>query len=115
MGKSNFHFLAFRIKYRKQEQSNIAPRPLHSVLKKSLSSEDESEVCDAKLQSIHSKVEEKRHRDEAASNGNLDDKTEKAAICIQKMWRGYYTRNCDKDIQQLYRSLQARRADEYIQ
>lgn len=84
-------------------------------MKKSLSSEDESEVCDAKLQSIHSKVEEKRHKEETAVNDNVDVKTEKAAICIQKMWRGYYTRNCDKDVQQLYRSLQARRADEYIQ
>ncbi|GJQ84535.1 putative leucine-rich repeat protein [Trypoxylus dichotomus] len=99
----------------KQEQSNLASKTLHPVLKKSLSSEDESEVCDAKLQSIHSKVEEKRHKEEAAVNGSTDDKTEKAAICIQKVWRGYYTRNCDKDVQQLYRSLQAKRADEYIQ
>ncbi|KAI4463310.1 protein phosphatase 1 regulatory subunit sds22-related [Holotrichia oblita] len=98
-----------------QEQLPLLSRTLHPALKKSLSSEDESEVCDAKLQSIHSKVEEKRHKEETAVNDNADVKTEKAAICIQKIWRGYYTRNCDKDVQQLYRSLQARRADEYIQ
>ncbi|KRT78760.1 hypothetical protein AMK59_7731 [Oryctes borbonicus] len=103
------------LKDKQQDSSTLTSKTLHPVLKKSLSSEDESEVCDAKLQSIHSKVQEKRHKEETTVNGSIDDKTEKAAICIQKMWRGYYTRNCDKDVQQLYRSLQARRADEYIQ
>lgn len=44
----------------------------------------------------------------------IDERVEKAAICIQKLWRGYYVRNKDRQIQEIYRTLQAQRADEYI-
>nr|XP_022913294.1 centrosomal protein of 97 kDa-like [Onthophagus taurus] len=103
---------------RKMTQNNEVTKNdvIKSSLKKSASSEDESEIYDSKLQSIQLKAEEKKLKVE--SGGNVvsgDDKIERAAVIIQRMWRGYYIRNCDKDIQDLYKSLQARRADEYIQ
>lgn len=91
----------------------------HSCIRrnKPSSSEDESEICDAKLQTIQMKAEERRlQKDENRSNtGNNDDKVEQAAVCIQKMWRGYFTRNKDKEIQEMFKELQSQRANQYIQ
>ncbi|KAF5308315.1 hypothetical protein FQR65_LT06309 [Abscondita terminalis] len=87
---------------------------IDSVLKKSLSSEDESEICPAKLQTIQMKVEERRqHRDNEIQMSN-DDKVERAAVCIQKVWRGYYVRNKNKYVQELFKNLQSQRSDQYI-
>lgn len=88
-----------------------------SILRRSASSESESEICDAKLQMIQMKVEEHRLQKDA-ENGSIssnEDKIEQAAVCIQKMWRGYYTRNKDKQVQDMFRTLQTQRADQYIQ
>lgn len=86
-----------------------------SILRKSVSSDDDS-VCDSKLQTIQLKAEERRQQKdtEMGSNGS-EDKIERAAICIQKIWRGYHTRNKNKEVQQLFRDLQSQRANQYIQ
>lgn len=94
------------------KESTIQKTPPSSILRKSPSSEDESEVCDAKLQTIQMKLEE--HRQQQNHTTKDDDRAEKAAICIQKLWRGYYTRNKDRNVQEIYRTVQAQRADEYI-
>lgn len=44
-----------------------------------------------------------------------NEKVTQAAVCIQKMWRGYYTRNKDKEVQEMFRMLQNQRANSYIQ
>ncbi|KAJ8986071.1 hypothetical protein NQ317_003365 [Molorchus minor] len=88
-----------------------------SVLKnKSPSSEEDSEICDSKLQTIQMKAEERRlQKEDIASNSSNDDKVEQAAIYIQKMWRGYFTRNKNKEIQEMFKELQSQRANQYIQ
>lgn len=88
-----------------------------SILRnKSPSSEEESEIYDSKLQNIQMKVEERRHQKEEMANSCIgENKVEQAAICIQKMWRGYYTRNRDKDVQEMFKELQNQRANQYIQ
>ncbi|XP_044747832.1 centrosomal protein of 97 kDa [Coccinella septempunctata] len=87
-----------------------------SILRKSISSDDDS-VCDSKLQTIQLKAEERRQLKDAdvGSNSSTEDKVEQAAVCIQKIWRGYYTRNKNKEVQQLFRDLQNQRANQYIQ
>lgn len=69
-------------------------------------------MCDSKLQTIQMKVEERRLQQEETNNGL--DKVEKAAVCIQRMWRGYYTRNKDKEVQEMFKGLQSQRANQYI-
>lgn len=69
-------------------------------------------MCDSKLQTIQMKAEERRLQKEEIINGL--DKVEQAAVCIQKMWRGYYTRNKDKGIQEMFKELQSQRANQYI-
>ncbi|XP_060530394.1 centrosomal protein of 97 kDa-like [Cylas formicarius] len=89
-----------------------------SILRrKSPSSEDESEICDSKLHMIQMKVQErKQQRDsEILNSSSNEEKVERAAICIQKVWRGYYTRNKDKEVQEMFRTLQNQRASQYIQ
>ncbi|XP_045478638.1 centrosomal protein of 97 kDa [Harmonia axyridis] len=87
-----------------------------SILRKSVSSDDDS-VCDSKLQTIQMKAEERRQLkdSEAGSNSSMEDRVEQAAVCIQKIWRGYYTRNKNKEVQQIFRDLQSQRANQYIQ
>lgn len=53
-------------------------------------------------------------KDAEYTNSN-EGNAERAAICIQKLWRGYYVRNKDRKVQEIFRILQAQRADEYIQ
>lgn len=77
-----------------------------------MTSDDESEICDSKLQTIQMKAEEKRLQKEETIN--TLDRVQQAAICIQKMWRGYYTRNKDKDVKELFKSLETQRAHQYI-
>lgn len=60
------------------------------------------------------KAEERRMQRDANNSNSNDDKAERAAICIQKLWRGYYIRNKDRKVQEIFRTLQAQRADEYI-
>lgn len=88
------------------------------MIKKSPDSEDESEICDAKLVAIQQKVQEykqKRGSDVASNSSSNEDKAENAAVTIQKMWRGYYTRNKDKDVQNAFKNLRTQRSEQYIQ
>lgn len=88
-----------------------------SILRRSQSSEDESEICDSKLQTIQQRAEEKRLQKDAemTSESSSDDKVEQAVVFIQKMWRGYLTRNKNKEVQEMFRTLQNQRANQYIQ
>lgn len=83
-----------------------------------MSSDEESEMCVSKLQMIQIRAEEKRihQRDaEVVSSSSAEDKVEQAAVCIQKVWRGYLARNRNKEVQEVFRTLQAQRAGQYIQ
>nr|XP_023019843.1 centrosomal protein of 97 kDa [Leptinotarsa decemlineata] len=98
--------------------NKVEPNKRTSILRnRSPSSEEESEIRDAKLQTIQMKVEERRlqKEEEIASNGSCEDKVEQAAVCIQKMWRGFYTRNRNKEVQEMFKELQSQRANQYIQ
>ncbi|CAH1159643.1 unnamed protein product [Phaedon cochleariae] len=88
-----------------------------SILRaRSPSSEEDSEMCNAKLQAIQMKVEERRmQKEEVASNCSGEDKVEQAAVFIQKMWRGFYVRNKNKEVQEMFKELQSQRANQYIQ
>ncbi|XP_056632308.1 centrosomal protein of 97 kDa [Diorhabda sublineata] len=87
-----------------------------SILRnRSISSDDESEMFDSKLQTIQMKVEERLQKEDLNNQCNGEDRVEHAAICIQKTWRGYYTRNKNKQIQEMFKELQHKRANQYIQ
>ncbi|CAG9861699.1 unnamed protein product [Phyllotreta striolata] len=95
--------------------SPVPPRNIKNSNKKyslmgngSVSSEEESEMCDSKLHTIQMKAKERSSLKEA--NNEI-----KAAVCIQRHWRGYYTRNKDRAVQQLFQHLQSQRANQYIQ
>ncbi|KAL2726869.1 centrosomal protein of 97 kDa isoform X2 [Vespula squamosa] len=76
-----------------------------------LSSDEDSEVCQAKLDSIRSRAIQRRQED-----SNKDqDRTEKAAICIQRMWRGYHTRNLNKKATTILKTIEMMRTNKYIQ
>lgn len=79
---------------------------------KSPTSDDESGMCDSKLQPIQLKAEERRLK--KVETLNSLDKVEQAAVCIQRMWKGYYTRNKNKEVQGMFKELQNQRAHEYI-
>ncbi|KAK9885668.1 hypothetical protein WA026_012430 [Henosepilachna vigintioctopunctata] len=98
------------------KKDTIAPAKPTSILRKSVSSDDDS-VCDSKLQTINQKVEKRRHiiNTETTDNNVMDDAVERAAVCIQKNWRGYHTRNKNKEVQEVFKTLQSQRANQYIQ
>lgn len=106
----------FRPDNKEKTDSPPSTLALPSALKKSHGSDDESEICTSKLETIQMKAEERRlQRDaEANSTSSGEDKVEQAAVCIQKMWRGYYVRNKNKQVQELFKVLQSQRADEYL-
>ncbi|XP_072385789.1 uncharacterized protein Cep97 [Diabrotica undecimpunctata] len=86
------------------------------LVNRSASSDEESEICDSKLQTIQMKAEERRlQKEEVNSNCSSEDKVEQAAVCIQRIWRGYYTRNKNKEVQEMFKELQNQRANQYIQ
>ncbi|XP_025831949.1 centrosomal protein of 97 kDa [Agrilus planipennis] len=89
-----------------------------SCLRKSISSDDESEICVSKLQTIQMKAEEAKRlqrNPEVTTNSSNEDKVERAAVKIQKVWRGYYTRNKDQKVIDMLKGLQAQRAQQYIE
>ncbi|KAK9296057.1 hypothetical protein QLX08_009825 [Tetragonisca angustula] len=74
------------------------------------SSDEDSEVCQAKLDSIRHRAIQRRQED------NKDqDEAEKAAICIQRMWRGYHTRNLNKKATTILKTIEMIRTNKYIQ
>ncbi|CAL1688959.1 unnamed protein product [Lasius platythorax] len=75
------------------------------------SSDEDSEVCQAKLDSIRHRAIQRRQED-----SNKDqDQTEKAAICIQRMWRGYHTRNLNRKATNILQTIDMMRTNKYIQ
>ncbi|KAG5319884.1 CEP97 protein, partial [Acromyrmex heyeri] len=75
------------------------------------SSDEDSEVCQAKLDSIRHRAIQRRQED-----SNKDqDQTEKAAICIQRMWRGYHTRNLNNKATNILKTIDMIRTNKYIQ
>ncbi|KAG7198421.1 hypothetical protein KM043_005809 [Ampulex compressa] len=75
------------------------------------SSDEDSEVCQAKLDSIRHRAIQRRQED-----SNKDqDQTEKAAICIQRMWRGYHTRNLNRKATNILKTIEMMRTNKYIQ
>ncbi|XP_021924438.1 centrosomal protein of 97 kDa isoform X2 [Zootermopsis nevadensis] len=80
------------------------------------SSEDEdSEMSASKLETIRHRAQERWQRKEATSNNALSSSYEHAAVCIQRMWRGYHTRNLNKRVIAAYHDIHASRTQEYIQ
>ncbi|GLV35163.1 Centrosomal protein 97kDa [Carabus blaptoides fortunei] len=87
-----------------------------TIPKFSTSSEDESEMCAAKLQTIRSIAQErstKRHSEIDVINERVKNENA-AAVMIQKMWRGYQTRNLNKKTLQILKTIQAHRTEEHI-
>ncbi|XP_031839689.1 centrosomal protein 97kDa isoform X8 [Nomia melanderi] len=76
------------------------------------SSDEDSEVCQAKLDSIRNRAIQRRQED---SNKADQDEAEKAAICIQRMWRGYHTRNLNKKATNVLKTIEMMRTIKYIQ
>ncbi|XP_077265072.1 centrosomal protein 97kDa isoform X4 [Temnothorax americanus] len=75
------------------------------------SSDEDSEVCQAKLDGIRHRAIQRRQED-----SNKDqDQTEKAAICIQRMWRGYHTRNLNRTATSILKTIDMLRTNKYIQ
>ncbi|XP_012523764.1 centrosomal protein of 97 kDa isoform X2 [Monomorium pharaonis] len=75
------------------------------------SSDEDSEVCQAKLDSIRNRAIQRRQED-----SNKDqDQTEKAAICIQRIWRGYHTRNLNRKATSILKTIDMMRTNKYIQ
>ncbi|XP_029170112.1 centrosomal protein of 97 kDa isoform X2 [Nylanderia fulva] len=75
------------------------------------SSDEDSEVCQAKLDSIRHRAIQRRQED-----SNKDqDQTEKAAICIQRMWRGFHTRNLNRKATNILKTIDMMRTNKYIQ
>ncbi|XP_012218036.1 centrosomal protein of 97 kDa isoform X2 [Linepithema humile] len=75
------------------------------------SSDEDSEVCQAKLDGIRHRALQRRQED-----SNKDqDQVEKAAICIQRMWRGYYTRNLNGKATNILKTIDMLRTNKYIQ
>ncbi|XP_054263456.1 leucine-rich repeat and IQ domain-containing protein 1 isoform X2 [Macrosteles quadrilineatus] len=60
-----------------------------------------------KLTTIRSRAQEKRDK-------KVDQELEKAAICIQKVWRGYHTRTSDRRVLSAYQQIQTLRTNQYI-
>ncbi|RLU15843.1 hypothetical protein DMN91_011599 [Ooceraea biroi] len=75
------------------------------------SSDEDSEVCQAKLDSIRHRAIQRRQED-----SNKDqDQVEKAAICIQRIWRGYHTRNLNSKATSILKTIDMMRTNKYIQ
>ncbi|XP_043463270.1 centrosomal protein of 97 kDa isoform X2 [Leptopilina heterotoma] len=89
-------------KFGNEEVSNVS----------NVSSDEESEVCQAKLNSIRHRAVQRQHED---TNKVQNDPTEKAAICIQRMWRGYHTRSADRKTSDVLKAIEMMRTNKYIQ
>ncbi|XP_050303898.1 centrosomal protein of 97 kDa [Anthonomus grandis grandis] len=106
-------------KQRRVHNSNIRQASSSILQNTKPVSDDEPEFCGSNLESIQMKADERRMQKFSHQNAECSDtegnKVAKAAVLIQRIWRGYYTRNKDKDIQEMFRVLQNQRANQYIQ
>lgn len=94
---------------------SIAPS-LHfysnSSQKSSKVTEDDVELCPAKLKIIKTKAHEKE--EQAGEISEKQNDVNQAAICIQRMWRGYRTRVLNRQVQDVYQQMQSTRFTQYI-
>ncbi|XP_011306835.1 uncharacterized protein Cep97 isoform X4 [Fopius arisanus] len=75
------------------------------------SSDEDSEFCQAKLDGIRHRAIQRRQEDTNKS----EDQTEKAALLIQRIWRGYHTRNLNKNATNVLKTIEMMRTNKYIQ
>ncbi|XP_015115111.1 centrosomal protein of 97 kDa [Diachasma alloeum] len=75
------------------------------------SSDEDSEFCQAKLDGIRHRAIQRRQEDTNKS----EDQTEKAALLIQRIWRGYHTRNLNKKATNVLKTIEMMRTNKYIQ
>ncbi|XP_063991866.1 uncharacterized protein LOC135170203 isoform X2 [Diachasmimorpha longicaudata] len=75
------------------------------------SSDEDSEFCQAKLDGIRHRAIQRRQEDTNKS----EDQTEKAAVLIQRIWRGYHTRNLNKKATNVLKTIEMMRTNKYIQ
>lgn len=120
---------------------SIAPS-LHfysnSSQKSSKVTEDDAELCPAKLKIIQTKAHEKQEQAGEISKKRtcrvikkestflfihlftfeifilLESDVNQAATCIQRMWRGYRTRVLNRQVQDVYQQIQSTRFTQYI-
>ncbi|XP_057330363.1 centrosomal protein of 97 kDa isoform X3 [Microplitis mediator] len=76
-----------------------------------VSSDEDSEVCQVKLNNIRHRAIQRRQED----TNKAEDEAEKAAVCIQRMWRGYHTRNLNKKATNVLKTIEMMRTNKYIQ
>ncbi|XP_044577457.1 uncharacterized protein LOC123260427 isoform X4 [Cotesia glomerata] len=76
-----------------------------------MSSDEDSEVCQVKLNNIRHRAIQRRQED----TNKAEDQAEKAAVCIQRMWRGYHTRNLNKKATNVLKTIEMMRTNKYIQ
>lgn len=100
-----------------QNNQNTAPVILNSSPpKNSTNSEDELEVCVSKLQTIKNIAQERSSKKNVESDSTNSEKVENdAAVFIQKIWRGYCTRNRNKKTLDILKAIQTHRTEEHIQ
>lgn len=84
------------------------------------SSDEDSEMSASKLETIRHRAQERWQRKEAAAppppaNTTNGTAAESAAVIIQRMWRGYRTRNLNSEVQAVFRKLQDSRTQQYIE
>ncbi|XP_074109904.1 centrosomal protein 97kDa isoform X1 [Cotesia typhae] len=76
-----------------------------------MSSDEDSEICQVKLNNIRHRAIQRRQED----TNKAEDQAEKAAVCIQRMWRGYHTRNLNKKATNVLKTIEMMRTNKYIQ
>nr|CAD7598278.1 unnamed protein product [Timema genevievae] len=96
-----------------------------------ISSDEDSEMSASKLETIRHRAQERWQRKDTVNtvNNSVASRAvevnyaapdtaaavEQAAVCIQRIWRGYHTRNLNKQVQGIYQDLQSTRTQEYIE
>nr|CAD7430634.1 unnamed protein product [Timema monikensis] len=96
-----------------------------------ISSDEDSEMSASKLETIRHRAQERWQRKDTVNTVNNSVATravevnyaapdtaaavEQAAVCIQRIWRGYHTRNLNKHVQGIYQDLHSTRTQEYIE
>lgn len=111
-----------------------ATKKAHLMDKETSEEEEDSEMSAAKLHSIQQRANQKRHKKHAVDNKQRDSEEKenfekknkknekemkdtdiwKAALCIQRRWRGYRTRNLNSDVVAAYKNIQTNRIQDYI-
>ncbi|KAL0273298.1 UNVERIFIED_CONTAM: hypothetical protein PYX00_006001 [Menopon gallinae] len=88
------------------------------------SSDDDSEYSDIKVNKLllnQNKFKKQAFDYDGKENSNQllrrdvrDTAVWKAAVCIQRFWRGYRTRNLNREVMEAYKNIQTIRIEDYI-